>query len=401
LPDTGIGDYRWVPGLGLGAITLDALAGAVRSTTEESISILPGTEFLTQTTANIECAVLSTGYIGADPFGDYRNASQTYPGFRYKGNPNALYSGGVIVGQSGGQMSGMIASFHRSTFEPLAPFSELTTDSLFDQRTTCTIREELPYHPVDIKQSTASRSGDNFIAFTYDVTNRSSETLSDFYIGVFADWDIGDLQANLGGIDTVRGLAYEHSNGGPDVNYYGIVALNGMSGAAVTTDSPDISFLQSAHMSGGAGDLRTFIGSGPSSIPPGETRSASFALLAAPSLAELQSTADSARRLWKQTAVSVGPVADEHLPLRHALAQNYPNPFNPSTMIKFDVAENVWVNLVVYDVLGREMKTLVNEMMKPGRYETTFEAAGLASGPYFYRLTAGSYIQTRRMLLVR
>jgi hypothetical protein len=93
------------------------------------------------------------------------------------------------------------------------------------------------------------------------------------------------------------------------------------------------------------------------------------------------------------------------LPNVYELAQNYPNPFNPSTNIKFQIApaaggpNSNHVTLKVYDILGKEVATLVNEQLAPGSYETTFEAKGLASGVYFYRLQAGGYVQTKKLIL--
>ncbi|MCZ7602034.1 MAG: T9SS type A sorting domain-containing protein [Melioribacteraceae bacterium] len=89
-----------------------------------------------------------------------------------------------------------------------------------------------------------------------------------------------------------------------------------------------------------------------------------------------------------------------------SLSQNYPNPFNPSTTIKFTVPSDVKretsiTKLVVYDILGREVKTLVNEVKAPGTYEVTFNASQLASGVYFYRLQSGSFMQTKKMILMR
>jgi photosystem II stability/assembly factor-like uncharacterized protein len=83
------------------------------------------------------------------------------------------------------------------------------------------------------------------------------------------------------------------------------------------------------------------------------------------------------------------------------LEQNYPNPFNPSTKIGFKVQGSGFTSLKVYDILGREVRTLVSEYLQPGSYEVTFDAAGLASGVYFYRLQAGEFTQTKRLLLLR
>jgi hypothetical protein len=84
-----------------------------------------------------------------------------------------------------------------------------------------------------------------------------------------------------------------------------------------------------------------------------------------------------------------------------ALSQNYPNPFNPATTIRYDVAVRGLVTLKVYDILGREVSTLVNQVRDAGAYEVSFNAARFASGIYFYRLQAGSFVQTKKMVLVK
>jgi hypothetical protein len=80
---------------------------------------------------------------------------------------------------------------------------------------------------------------------------------------------------------------------------------------------------------------------------------------------------------------------------------NYPNPFNPTTMIKFGIPKDVLVKITVYDLLGREINTLINEFKTAGFYEVRFDGTNLASGLYFYKIEAGSYIQTKRMLLLK
>jgi photosystem II stability/assembly factor-like uncharacterized protein len=83
------------------------------------------------------------------------------------------------------------------------------------------------------------------------------------------------------------------------------------------------------------------------------------------------------------------------------LEQNYPNPFNPSTKISFKLQVSGFTTLKVYDVLGREVRTLVNETLEARSYETTFSAEGLASGVYLYRLQAGDFVQTKKLMLLR
>jgi photosystem II stability/assembly factor-like uncharacterized protein len=88
-------------------------------------------------------------------------------------------------------------------------------------------------------------------------------------------------------------------------------------------------------------------------------------------------------------------------PLTFSLAQNYPNPFNPSTVISYQLPVNSVVSLKVYDVLGREVKALVNERQNAGNHSATFNASNLSSGVYFYRLQAGTYSQTKKLLLLK
>ena len=91
----------------------------------------------------------------------------------------------------------------------------------------------------------------------------------------------------------------------------------------------------------------------------------------------------------------------EGSPIRFLLDQNYPNPFNPETGIRYQVSGSSDVKLVVYDLVGREVAVLAKERKAPGSYEVQFDASGLASGVYLYRLTAGEFVETRKLLLLR
>jgi hypothetical protein len=94
-------------------------------------------------------------------------------------------------------------------------------------------------------------------------------------------------------------------------------------------------------------------------------------------------------------------VTGESVPIKFALEQNYPNPFNPRTNIEFRIPNFEFVSLKVYDLLGKEVATLVNEEMDAGSYEIEFNPKGLSSGIYFYKLQAGSFVETKKMILLR
>jgi len=89
------------------------------------------------------------------------------------------------------------------------------------------------------------------------------------------------------------------------------------------------------------------------------------------------------------------------VPSKYNLSQNYPNPFNPRTVIKFQLPAVSQVSLKVFDVMGREVQTLVNERLQAGSYEVTFDGSNYSSGVYFYRMVTEGYMETRRMIILK
>ncbi len=104
-------------------------------------------------------------------------------------------------------------------------------------------------------------------------------------------------------------------------------------------------------------------------------------------------------------ARSLGPIGiipiSTEVPNRYSLHQNYPNPFNPDTKLKFAIPKSSFSTIRIYDVLGREVKTLVNQALIAGIYETTWDATNYPSGVYYYRLVSGNYTETKKMVLLK
>lgn len=100
-------------------------------------------------------------------------------------------------------------------------------------------------------------------------------------------------------------------------------------------------------------------------------------------------------------AMATGVLLSDETPGEFMLLQNYPNPFNPVTHLKFSIANSQLTILKVYDLLGREVATLVNEVKAPGLYEVSWDASGMASGVYIYRLQSGQNTISRKLLLLR
>ena len=105
-------------------------------------------------------------------------------------------------------------------------------------------------------------------------------------------------------------------------------------------------------------------------------------------------TADNMQGM-EEDNINAGEVTD------FKLDQNYPNPFNPSTSIKFDIPVSGFVSIKVFDVSGKEVYSIVNEVRSAGRHEVTFNASGLSSGVYYYRIASGNFNDIKKMILVK
>ncbi|MCH7762520.1 MAG: T9SS type A sorting domain-containing protein [Candidatus Marinimicrobia bacterium] len=101
------------------------------------------------------------------------------------------------------------------------------------------------------------------------------------------------------------------------------------------------------------------------------------------------------------SASLLGTGNETFIPDKYALAQNYPNPFNPVTTITYDLPQDAKVTLIVYDILGNEIRTLVNDNLPAGRYRHKLNASNLTSGIYFYRIDAGDFKQTKKMMILK
>ncbi|MCJ7552291.1 MAG: T9SS type A sorting domain-containing protein, partial [Ignavibacteriaceae bacterium] len=155
------------------------------------------------------------------------------------------------------------------------------------------------------------------------------------------------------------------------------------------------------------GDRRQVISTGPFNLAPGDTQEVAIAIL----IAQGNDNIHSVNKL-KQLAQTVQDFYDndfvtsveniKNIPLHFSLSQNYPNPFNPKTTIEYEVPEKTNVTIKIYDILGREVKTLVdNEEKVRWKYKVEFDASTLSSGVYFYQFKAGSFTQTKKMILLR
>lgn len=133
-------------------------------------------------------------------------------------------------------------------------------------------------------------------------------------------------------------------------------------------------------------------------ISPNTSITTFFAFALGANQSEIISAINEAQNKYN-TVLNVEKISQ--LPTEYSLEQNYPNPFNPNTKIQFSLNSSQQVLLKVFDVLGNEVATLVNQELTAGTYQYDFDASNLSSGVYYYKLQAGSFTETKKMILVR
>jgi hypothetical protein len=159
------------------------------------------------------------------------------------------------------------------------------------------------------------------------------------------------------------------------------------------------------------GDRRLGLSTGPIQLAPGDTQVVVIAEIAAgaqngidrlSAVSLFKYYSQLAQEFYDSTFPIPVPANDEvQIPIKFELFQNYPNPFNPSTTIQYEIPELSLVTMKVYDVLGNEVAILINEERLAGRYEVEFDGNSLTSGIYFFRLQAGSFVETKKMILIK
>ncbi|MBD3341420.1 MAG: T9SS type A sorting domain-containing protein [Candidatus Lokiarchaeota archaeon] len=232
------------------------------------------------------------------------------------------------------------------------------------------------------------------------------------------DWDIGNYQDNHGGYALDEDLVYEY--GIQDSRHFGIAALNGLSGMKLTPAYGELGngdqiraismqwlCTQDTDPIYQNADLRSWTGSSLGTIAPEDTAWTTFAIVAGDDLSQIKANAGAARDKAQQLGwldPDTNVRSDEQAiqqPFVYNLDQNYPNPFNPYTNIRYTVPNEEKVTLKVFNIIGEEIATLINEKKQPGSYTVRFDASHLPSGIYIYQIKTQHFSRTKKMLLVR
>ncbi len=273
--------------------------------------------------------------------------------------------------------------------------------------------------PLKVEQTSmtfAMPDNDRFVILEYRLTNNGAVALPALYNGVFCDFDINDSGANFGNTDAVRKLTYMYSTGGP---YFGIVLLGSTPATSLrlisnTTYVYPLSTIDNGNRNrfmrgtlgvttaGTSGDWSAITASVANLPANGGQAIVAYALVYGATLAELEQAADAANALYSPVAPVTGDVPVKVL----HLAQNHPNPFNPSTQFEYVIAGAGHVRIDVFDMAGRRVRTLVDEVRSAGSHTAMWDGLDDAgnrapSGTYFCRMVSGGEETSRKMTMIK
>ncbi len=375
--------------------------------------------------------ITSKGTMG---FNDYPNNTQGM-GFTYQDGSNLLFEGALILGTSATNISdaarGSNQSVQNNDFSVVQPFvlsipgsiADIQGSSIFNDNNAGASKIGVTAYLTSY--TFAAEADKNYIILDYRFVNTNSVTIDNLFTALFFDWDFADSGSDIAEWDDINKYGYVYRSGGSPDNYVGIALISSDSygyyaiqndGTGGTfsiydgfTDSEKWLSISNGigNSTAGPADISHVVSGGPYSIPANDTIRVAFAVLSAENKAALDVAVSAARNKFQFIVTDVND-NDILNPISFNLEQNYPNPFNPSTVIKYSIPNADNVTLKIYDVLGKEIYTLVNEYQNAGYYELKFDAAnlpagrqGLASGIYLYKLKAGNFTLTRKMLLIK
>ena len=381
------------------------------------ISAIGNPNYATQTGNNVSLTINSAGNLG---FNDYPN-NQQGTGFHYSGGPNYMFEGALMLANSSMRVVDVVRDSmqteEKKSFQNVQPFNISIPGNVSNIQGMTVFNDDIATNKLGVNVKFQSYSfidpaDKNYIILRYSITNTSGAAISNLYAGLYFDWDMieGSGDNDLTSYDSTGNFGFVHHLGSnPDTtigvgllsaNNYGFYAI--LNSTFGYTDKEKWTALSSGftNTSAGPADIANVTSSGPYNIPPDDTIDVAFAISADINLQNLRTAFANARikynSIFPSPKDSIKPV-----PYIFELAQNYPNPFNPSTTIKFSIPSESHVILKIYDMLGREVRTLLNEEKAPGNYSANFLAGNLPSGVYLYKLTAGNYTIAKKLVLLK
>jgi len=388
----------------------------------------------THSTSKIQMSVTSKGALG---FNDY-SANKEGVGFKFMNGRNLMFEGAFMYGISSSMVmdAARISDEQSKDFNRIVPISFTSpglnafqeTYSNFDDSG---VSPRLGISTHFYTYSFNTPEDENYIIIRTALNNSTQQSINNLFAGFFIDWDIpdSDYANNTTLYDATDNFAYAYNVNTKNVyvgtalishsNYgYYPIKNDANSGDVRLFDNNGFTDIEKfITLSSGiynsspfVSDISYVASGGPFTINPGKTQSVAFAIAAASTLEELRNAIRRSREKYLSipTGINENP---EIIPSEIVLYQNYPNPFNPETVIRYQLPKSGFVTLKVYDILGNEVATLVNEYQNAGSYNSLFSThqtnggqsgnSQLSSGVYFYKLSVGNNFKSGKMILIK
>jgi len=360
-----------------------------------------------------------------------------YAGFRFDGGSNNFFEAGLMAANGPAAVVSGVHGYiyaYDNDFKvaPGGNMQFLSPGPITDQQTYSIFTDSSSFAPIGLRfvqESFSDTAPDNdFIIIRYFLTNLSGATLSDTRVGLFLDWDVGTYNADAGGFNLTDSILWMASNFGDEINPnlsdYRVARIldgplsSGYTQLSVYIDPPKggigitplekYSFLTdglatATTWSSGRRSLFQTLAAGPIPLAAGQIDTVAFALAAGADYPSASSAIYRAKTLYD--SVVHGPHSDvpdepSGLPRSFVLYQNFPNPFNPGTTISFDLPRAADYRLEIFDLLGRRVDDRSGHA-SAGRVKLYWDGTKAASGVYLYRVTAGPFSASRKMILLK
>lgn len=379
-------------------------------------------DYLNITVNQVSSTLSSNGRVGfskADALGGL--------GFVYK-NENMLYEAALMIGKSTTQVANN-ARFDGDYSEDFLKqdVAKLIVGTTASFEGTSTFTDKGSSNPIGLKVISTMLAyprapDDKYVIVAYEIFNTSTEPLSDVYAGLFTDWDLDESSANATKYDATNKLAYAFAKKNAAYPYAGVRLLRNTAPAAYYPMSYQVAndplgdnkftieekykTLSSGIKSTGLGDeiangydIMFTVGSGPYQIPVNGSIKVAYAFVAGDNLADLNNVASAAQSKYNLYASSSEP--NVPVAVEYSLDQNYPNAATQYTNIPFTLPAETQVKLVISNVQGKIVQTLVNKTLTAGRYDIYVDLSRYSSGVYFYKLKAGNFEKALKMIVVK
>lgn len=389
-------------------------------TDSEQYTITVALDYLNVTVNKLSTTFSSNGRVGYSK-GDATGGL----GLIYK-DENTLFEAALMIGKSATQVSNNARNdngYNEDFIKQVSAQQVSNNTAAFEG--TATFIDANSTSPIGLKVKSkmlafANQPDDKYVIVEYEIFNTSSTALEGIYTAMFTDWDLDESSANATRYDAPTKIAYAYAKKNASYPYAGVKLLTNLApplyypmsyqiagdllADGKFTTAEKFQTLTAGIKANGLGfdsdngnDIMYTIGTGPYNIPINGSIKVAYAFMGADNLTELISVGQAALTNYLKTLAT--PIATK--PLNFILKQNYPNPSKDLTTITFDIAEKSATSLVITNAIGKVVATLVNEKLNEGSYTKQVNLSNYLPGIYFYKLKAGNYQKTLKMIVVK